>query len=193
MKEINRFKGGRHYVHATDELLAAEHLLLGAARFTFTSRKVGTCVSKWQESGAASGTAGFEAIARLITDSKDGVRLSFECMQDLSRPISTDIPFDEDALARDAIIGDGTLTCRITSDFTLWEYLSTLQKILLQRHIGHPHWYFVRLELEALTCWPPTSHITSLTLHYRHQKGVLYFSDVLFDGRLVGEMGYAKR
>lgn len=193
MNEIDRFKGGRHYVHATDELLAAEHFLPGVTRFTFTSRKEGTCVAKWQESGEAAGAAGFETIARLITETKDGKRRTFECMQDLSRPISADAPYDEDALARSAVIDDGTLTCPITSDFTLWEYLSTLQKILLQRHIGHPHWYFVRLELEAPTGWPPVSQFTSIELRYRRQKGVLFFSDVLFDGNLVGEIGYAKR
>lgn len=193
MNEIDRFKGGRHYVHATDELLAAESLLEGATHFTFTSRKVGTCVAKWQESGLSTDVAEGEAIGRLITESEEGLRRTFECIQDLSRPISMDIPFDEDTLARNAVISEGALTCPVTSDFTLWEYLSTLQKRLLQRHFGHPQWYFVRLEIEMPTPWPPANQVKSLILNYRNQKGVLFFSDVLFDGKLVGEIGYAKR
>lgn len=190
MMEIHRFKGGRNYVHATDELLAAEPLLSNASRFTFTSRKVGTCVAHWQEIGdGACKETRYEAIARLITEGKDGTRRTFECRQDMTRPIVAQAPFAEDTLVRPAMFDKGVLTCPVSADFTLWEYLSTLQKTLLQRHIGHPQWYFVRLELEG---WPPTTCPATLTLRYRQQKGPLFLSDVEFDGRRVGEIGFSK-
>jgi hypothetical protein len=194
MMEINRFKGGRGYVHATDELLAAEPLLAGASRFTFTSRKVGTCVAHWQESGGETDKeAHLEPIARLITEWVDGSRRTFECRQDVTRSITAQATFDENALVRPATFDGGALTCPVSTDFTLWEYLSTLQKILLQRHIGHPQWYFVRLELKSPAYWPPAACPASLTLRYRQQKGPLFLSDVEFDGHMVGEIGYAKR
>jgi hypothetical protein len=193
MMEIDRFKGGRGYVHATDELLAAEPLLSDASRFIFTSRKVGTCVAHWQEIGGQEGNeAHLESIARLITEGVDGSRRAFECRQDVTRPITAQASFDEDALARPATFDEGVLICPVSADFTLWEYLSTLQKILLQKHIGHPQWYFVRLELKSPAYWPPVAGPATLTLRYRQQKGPLFLSDVEFDGHMVGEIGFAK-
>jgi hypothetical protein len=198
MMEIDRFKGDRHYVHATDELLFAEPLLANARQLIFTSRKVGTYMARWREAHAeadeAEVTEQLQPIARLVTIASDGSRRTFECLQDPLRPITAQIPFDEDVMTDAAIIEGDTLTCPLRENFTVWEHLSTLQKRLLQKVIGHPQWYFVRLELDLPSpWWTAAGRPTSLSLRYRQQKGPLYLSDVSFDDKKIGEIGFAKR
>ena len=198
MTEIEHFKIGRHYIQAADELLFAEPLLIDAHQLIFTSRKVGTCVARWREIRAeadgAEATARLQPIARLVTVATDGSRRTFECLEDPLRPITAQIPFDEDVMTDAAIIEGDTLICPMQENFTVWEHLSTLQKRLLQKVIGHPQWYFVRLELDLPShWWTAAGRPDSLRLRYRQQKGPLYLSDVSFDDKKIGEIGFAKR
>lgn len=192
MIEIDRFKGDRKYIQATDELLAAEPLVDGAEKFTFTARQVGTCVARWFDSNDAVAD-GWEAIARLIIDKSEGGRKTYECRQDLSRPITTSVEFDEDTLMAPAILEGHLLKFNLTSSFTLWEYLSTLQKVLLQRVIGHQQWYFVRLKLEAKGYAETSGDPVKMWLRFIQQKGPLFISEIAVNGEVVGEIAYSKR
>ncbi len=192
MNEIDRYKGDRNYIHATDELLYAEPLIQDAEMFTFTARQVGTCVARWFDSSEAA-VDGWEAIARLIVHTPEGGRKTYECRQDLSRPITTSVAFDEDTLMEPAVLEGERLKFNLTGSFTLWEYLSTLQKLLLQKVIGHQQWYFVRLKLEAKAFANMNSKSLKMWLRYSQQKGPLYISEIAVNDDVVGEIAYSKR
>lgn len=194
MKEIDRFKGDRRYVHATDELFFAEPLLINARRMIFTSRKVGTCIARWHKAHMEDTSAKKQPIARLLLTDANGSRHTFECLQDTERQITKRIPFPEEMIANAAVIRNQTITSPTQENFTIWEHLSALHKQLLQKVISHSQWYFVRLEMDLpFSWWTPTSQPSLLSLHYRQQKGLLYLSDVEFDGNRIGEIGFAKR
>lgn len=192
MNEIVRFKGDRLYVHATDELLTAEPLLEGTERFTFTARQVGTCVARWFDTEETVGDD-WEAIARLVVETRDGGRKVYECRQELARPITDSVEFDENELIKEAVKEEKSLRFIPSFRFTLWEYLSTLQKILLQNVIGHQQWYFVRLKLDCSGYIHDFDYPVEMILRYYQQKGPLYISEIMIGDSVVGEIAYSKR
>lgn len=191
MNEINRFKGSRAYIHATDELLTAESLFINADKFTFTARRVGTCVARWVRADDEDYND-WEVIAKIVVDSDANGRRIFECKQDPARPITNSIEFDEAALSQHAKIDGEKLTCQLTSRFTLWEYLVSLHKVLLQHIFEYPHWYFVRMELEV-SGFANSGSKGEVALSYSHQKGPLYISKILVNNEIVGEIAFSMR
>jgi hypothetical protein len=191
MIEIARFKGSRAYIHATDELLTAESLFVNADKFTFTARRVGTCVARWVRADDDAYND-WEVIAKIVVDSKINGRQIFECKQDPARPITSSMEFDEAALSQHAIIDGEVLTCHLSGNFTLWEYLVSLHKLLLQRLFEYPQWYFARLEFDVRGGGMAVKS-GEVALNYSHQKGPLYISKILVNNETIGEIAFSKR
>lgn len=191
MKFIDHFKGDRNYIHATDELLAIEDLIRESEHFVFTSRKVGTCLSIWRESPAGIGERE-DSIARIILSTSGERKITYECIQDFDKPIEKHVEFDEEEPENIAEIMGDKLLCPVCEKYTLWEHLSILQKLLLQKYIGHINWYLVRLDMDSIAIDKFKSS-KNIELFFLRKKGLLYFSEVFLDGISLGEIGYAQR
>ena len=184
--EIYWYKGSRPYIQAADLLALAWNTVDTIDTFSLVSRKVAYRPTRWVD---ASTTDARAALATLDAKLVSGEKRSLVAVQDEARTISERREFDETLLLSRAAWDEQTICCPLSSTFTIWEYVSSLQKALLTRIFASPNWWFVKLEGNADFGRPAKD----IVVRFAGKKRILYRSEILLDGAVAGAVDFALR
>lgn len=186
MQEINWFKSKRRYIQAADLVGVAVSQVQACEHFDFASRKMADHPARWVEAGSVDKQL---VLATFKAQSAAGA-IDWVAVQDESRDIERFDEFAEELMFAVSTVSDGVLTATIVDGFSVWEHISSLNKLLLGKVFDHPSWWFVRLEGNAALLRQP---VRDIQIRYLEKKRILYRSEIHINGEYFGTVDYAMR
>jgi hypothetical protein len=185
-REIAFFKGKRDYIQGADLVELAVESLPPFGKFVFVSRKVANHPTYWIEDDGVNKDV---ILATITVEDDSGEKTKYVAIQDTTRKISESVKFDEMRMFEQAIIDGERVSCNVENLYSIWEYISSLQKLLLTRLFGTPTWWFVRIEGD----FRHADRSERIELKYIGKKRILYRSDIYINGDLCGSVDFAMR
>lgn len=184
--EVSVYKGGRGYIHATDLLDVASGLCDNFSNFVFTSRKTAIHPTAWVNAEDINKDL---VVASFVATTVGGENKKYVAIQDVDRHVDDVSDFDEDNMLNNSKYKDESISVDMSEEYTLWEYISGLQKKLLSKLFDNKEWWFVRLEWAS----DIVSGDGNILVKYIGKKRILYRSEISINGQKVGVVEFASR